>query len=199
MMSASTTSTVGSRMRCLARSRRREGTVTRRPAAASDATRWRPMKPEPPTTSTLLYFIRMSALRVLLFVLYPLFILNGRRLDAARRQDRAKARLQRHRLLVEDRAVHNGVRHDLAHVVASLGKRNRLDVDRAFERARVAPAPRARRTRVVRGGSEHRVAELLHHQAHVAGAERHVGFDVGHVLGPVIAQAQARGDIARGT
>src|SRR6185503_20992333 len=149
MMSVSTTSTVGSRMRCLARSRRREGTVTRRPAAASDATRWRPMKPEPPTTSTLLYFIWMSALRVLLqFVLYPLFILDGGRLHTARRQDRAKARLQRHRLLVQHRAVHHRVSHHLAHVVAGFAERDRLDVDRALQRARVAPAPGARRAGV---------------------------------------------------
>src|SRR4051812_27733955 len=101
MMSVSTTSTVGSRMRCLARSRRREGTVTDVPAAASDATRWRPMKPEPPTTSTLLYF--MSGLALL--------VLDRRRFDPTWREDCSEARLQRHRLLVEDRAVQHGVRH----------------------------------------------------------------------------------------
>src|SRR5688572_33497857 len=152
MMSAWTTSTVGSRMRCLARSRRREGTVTPRPAAASDATRWRPMKPEPPTTSTLLCFMRNLLL----------FVLDRGRLDAAGRQDRAEPGLQRHRLLVEHRTVEDRVGHHLAHVVARLGEGNRLDVHRAFQRARIAPAPRARRTGVVRGRGEHRVAELLH-------------------------------------
>jgi hypothetical protein len=29
------------------------------PAAAREATRWRPMKPEPPTTSTLPYFMNL--------------------------------------------------------------------------------------------------------------------------------------------
>ena len=50
-MSASTTSTVGSRIRCFARSRRRTGTTTRCPTAASRATMWRPTKPAPPSTT----------------------------------------------------------------------------------------------------------------------------------------------------
>src|SRR5687767_14656978 len=150
--SVSTTSTVGRRIRCLARSRRREGTVTRTPAAASEATRWRPMKPEPPTTTTLPYFMRPT--------LAQLFL--QRRLDRARRVDDAEPRLERHRLLVEHRSVERRVRHDLLHVVARLGEWDRFDVDRAFERLLVAPAPRARRAGVVGGGGEHRVAELLH-------------------------------------
>src|SRR5687767_1005520 len=140
MMSASTTSTVGSRIRCLARSRRREGTVTRTPAAASEATRWRPMKPVPPTTSTLPYFITATLTQLVL----------DRRLHGARREDRAEARLEGHRVLSEQRGVEHRIRHDLAHVVARFGERDRLDVNRALERPGVAPAARARRAGVVR-------------------------------------------------
>src|SRR5688572_28599581 len=118
MTSASTTSTVGRRIRCLARSRRREGTVTRMPAAASEATRWRPMKPDPPTTSTELTFIGFL----------PRLFLEDRRFRCPRRRYYAEARLERDRLLLQHRAVVDGVGHHFLDVVARLGEGNRLDV-----------------------------------------------------------------------
>src|SRR2546423_699962 len=103
--SVSTTSTVGSRIRCLARSRRRAGTVTLIARAVSAATRWRPMKPEPPTTRTLSNFIAASGQLVF------------DRFDASARRDAAEARLQRGDFLVEQRAVEHRVRHHLLHVL----------------------------------------------------------------------------------
>src|SRR5688572_23261021 len=162
--SASTTSTVGRRIRCLARSRRREGTVTLIPAAASEATRWRPTKPEPPTTSTELTFIG----------LLPRLFLEDRRFRCPWGRDDAEARLERDRFLLEHGGVVDGVRHHLLHIVPGLGKGNRLDVDRPFERLLVAPAARTRGAGVVCRRSEHRMAELLHHELEVRGAERDV-------------------------
>src|SRR5262245_4659856 len=142
--SASTTSTVGSRIRCLARSRRRDGTTTLTPRAASAATRWRPIKPEPPTTRTLMCFMRA------LFYLFAVVFVAGGFATAARR-DHAQAGLDRHRLLLQQRGVEDRVRHDALHVLARLGVGNGFGVDRPFERAGVAPAARAVGAGVVRG------------------------------------------------
>src|SRR5262245_31764148 len=132
-MSASTTSTVGSRMRCLARSRRRVGTRTLTPRAASAATRWRPRKPEPPTTRTLMCF--MGALFYLLAVV---FVACG--FAAAARRDDAEPRLDRDRLLLQQRGVEHRIRHHPLHVLAGLGIGDGLGVDRALEGPRIAPA-----------------------------------------------------------
>src|SRR5436305_9557472 len=109
LMSASTTSTVGRRIRCFARSRRREGTVTRNPRLTSSATRCRPTKPDPPRTSTLRYLILRS--------FRQLFV---GRIAAAARRDGAQARLERHDLLLDQRGVEDRVGHHLLHVIARL-------------------------------------------------------------------------------
>src|SRR5258708_16602350 len=84
-MSASTTSTVGRRMRCFARSRRRDGTVTRTPRRTSAETRCRPTKPDPPRTRTFPNLILGS---------FGQLVLS--RLGAAARRDGAQARPERH-------------------------------------------------------------------------------------------------------
>src|SRR3954463_30295 len=165
-MSVSTTSTVGSTMRCFARSRRRDGTVTLMPRRTRPATTWRPMKPEPPNTSTLSSFIRVSFRQVVFD-----------RLGVTARRDRAKARLEGGRLLLRERRVKDGVGHHFLHVVARLRERNRFGVNRALERAAlIAPAPGARGARVVGRGGKDLAAELVEHDAQIAGAERDVGL-----------------------
>ena len=42
------------------------------------------------------------------------------------------------------------------------------------------------------------MAELIEHQAQIAGAERHVGLDLGHALPLIVAQADLLRDEARG-
>src|SRR5688500_13092281 len=166
-MSASTTSTVGSRMRCLARSRWRVGTVTRRPCAASAATTWRPMNPEPPVTSTFSSFTPASG---------KLFVLD--QLAAVARRDGAQPRLEGRGLLLENRGIEHRVRHHLADVVARFAEWDVLYVDRPFEGLRVAPAAGARRSGIVRRRGEHRMPELVEHQLHVPRAQPHVGLHV---------------------
>src|SRR5688500_2536623 len=168
--SACTTSTVGKRIRCLARSRRREGTVTLMPCPDSAATRWRPMKPEPPATSTLSSFTDASG---------KLVVLD--QLAAVARRNGAQPCFERRGLLLQNRGIEHRVRHYLPDVVAGLGEWDGLYVDRAFERLGVAPAARARRPGIVRRGGEHRMAELVEHQLHVLGAQVHVGLDLGDV------------------
>ena len=74
-------------------------------------------------------------------------------------------------------AVEPRVGEDLLHVVARLVEGDGLGVDRAFERALVAPAARAPGPGVVRGGGEDRMAEVGQHAAEVVRA--HLDVDLG--------------------
>src|SRR5690242_339408 len=107
--SASTTSTVGSRIRPLARSRRRLGTRTLMLRAQSSAARWVPTKPEPPISRT-----------------FSMGSMGGASGQVGHRRvahgaawgDHAEAALQRLRLVLEQRRVIDAVAHDLLDVVA---------------------------------------------------------------------------------
>ena len=181
-MSVSTTSTVGSRSRCLARSRRRDGTVTLMPPA-------RQRRHQMPADEA------GAAQHQNVVQLHGVFAAASGSSSSSGSPAARAGTVPRRALigvadLVEHRGVEHGVRHHLLHVVARLGEGNRLGVDRAFERLRVAPAARARRAGIVGGGGEHRVAELVEHHFHVAGAEVDVGLDLDDVLRPEIAHAR---------
>src|SRR5712671_5950518 len=188
--SASTTSTVGRRIRCLARSRRRVGPTTKCSSSTSWRTRCRPTKPLPPMTRMRLMVppgkaASLTAKRALQgarpmlpeksllndgFVAYCRHAFRG-----AARQDDAQARLQRRRLGPEDGGVVDGVRHHLLDVVARLAERNGLDEDRAFDRSSAAPQARARGPGVVRGRSQNGAAiELIEDVLEVIRAERRI-------------------------
>src|SRR5258706_9893503 len=188
--SASTTSTVGRRFRCLARSRLRVGTTTKCSSSTSWRTRCRPTKPLPPMTRMRLMVppgkaASLTAKRALQgarpmlpeksllndgFVAYCRHAFRG-----AARQDRAQARLQRRRLGPENGGVVDGVHHDFLDVVARLAERNGLDEDRPFDRNAAAPKARARRPGVVGGRREHGAAvELVEDMPQIVRAERSV-------------------------
>src|SRR5258705_10351009 len=188
--SASTTATVGRRIRCLGGSGRRVGTATKCSSSTSWRTRCRPTKPLPPMTRMRLMVppgkaASLTAKRALQgarpmlpeksllndgFVAYCRHAFGG-----AARQDRAQARLQRRRLGPEDGGVVDGVRHDLLDVVARLAERNGLDEDRAFDGNAAAPQARARRPGVVGCRREYGAAvELVEDMPQVVRAERRV-------------------------
>ena len=152
-MSASTTSTVGSRIRCCARSRRRVGTTTslagrdeprrRRGGRRSRCRRARgPLRCAIVTAPSTASAATVSASR--------------RRLP---RGGTMPSRVrQRHVGLVERLRVEHRVGEHFLHVVAGFVERNRLDPDRAFERRAGAPGLRAARARIIRSGRERRHA-----------------------------------------
>src|SRR5712691_9252838 len=190
--SASITSTVGRRIRCLARSRRRVGTMTECSSSTSWRTRCRPTKPLPPMTRMRLMVLpgesasvtskragqvrRTASIAPLQALLNDGLVLNRRHaLGGAARQDHAQARLQWGWLGSEDGGVVNGVRHHLLDVVARLAERNGLDEDRALDRSRAAPQARARGPGVVRGRGENGAAvELIEDVLEVIRAERRI-------------------------
>src|SRR5258706_11323088 len=186
--SASTTSTVGRRIRCLARSRRPGGTTRKSSFSASWRPKCRPTKPLPPMTRMRLMplpgesasvtskragQVRPTPSMVSRALLNDGRVLNRRHaLGGAARQDHAQARLQRGWLGAEDGGVVNRVRHHLLHVVARLAEGNGLDEDRAFDRSRAAPQARACGPGVVRCRGENGAAvELIEDVLEVIRAE----------------------------
>src|SRR5258708_5422237 len=147
--SATIVSSVGSTSNGRARGSLRVITRTRNPCAHARSAMERPTNPVPPTRQTL--SISMSG-----------NVRGDGGLAPASRHGAQKLAHAR-RLAGEAMAVEPCVREHLLHVVARLGEGNGLDVDRALEGTLVAPAARAARPGVVRGGGEDRMAEVVQH------------------------------------
>ena len=144
------------RCRCLARSRRRVGTVTLTARRASAAARWRPTKPAAAENQD------------------PQGNSSSTGSAALRGGMVPRRALMRRELLLQHRRVE-------ARRSPSPSSRSRASRRRESSRRRSRPRASARRSRqrraragpgVVGGRREHRVAELVEHHLQVAGAER---------------------------
>src|SRR4051812_3284320 len=105
--------------------------MMRAPFPASCATRWLPMKPEPPNTTT------VDSCN---FMCRPLW--QFARLISPWR-DLAEARLERLRPVLEQGRIIGRIGHDVLDVLARLRKWNGFGEDRPFDRPGQARAPGA--------------------------------------------------------